>query len=96
MRKYGPIRIADVLHEIHDYFQRQLTEAEYDIIKSHGKRNARNVEKSWRERVALQLDDGAWYATYHSGLRRVDCLGSCKIFSGLWVEGSQLKLGLRA
>lgn len=96
MRKPRPIRIADVLHAIHDYFQLQLTRAEYDIIKSHGKPNARIVERSWRERVSSELNDVIRNQVYSGGLRRVDCLGSCNIFAGLWVEGSQLRLGLRA
>ena len=96
LRKRRPIRVADVLHAIHDYFQLQLTHAEFDIIKSHGKRNERNVKTSWCERVASQPDDESQSATFYGGLRRVDCLGSRKIFSGLWVEGSQLQLGLRA
>jgi hypothetical protein len=96
MSKARPIRIADVFHAIHNYFQLQLTHPEYDIIKSHGKRNTRIVANSWRERVAEQPDTDAQSRVFHGGLRRVDCLGSSKIFAGLWVEGSQLKLGLRA
>jgi len=95
MSKRRPIRIADIFHAIHGYFQVQLTHAEYDIIKSHGKRNSRIVANSWRGRVS-QSDDEARSAVFLGGLRRVDCLGSCKNFAGLWVEGSQLKLGLRA
>jgi len=89
------IRITDIFHAIHKYFQLQLTRSEYDIIKAYGKRNSRIVANSWRDRVS-QSDDEAQDAVYHGGLRRVDCLGSCKNFAGLWVEGSQLKLGLRA
>ena len=96
MRKPRPIRIADIFHAIHDYFQLQLTHAEYEIIKSYGKANSRIVVRSWRERVASEVDDGIRNQVHYSGLRRVDCLGSCKIFAGLWVDGSQLKLGLRA
>ena len=95
MNKRRPIRIADVIHSIHDYFQKQITHPEYDIIKSYGKRNASIVAKSFGERVASQ-PDAMKSVVYHAGLRRVDCLGSCKIFAGLWAEGSQLKLGLRA
>ena len=96
MRKLRPIRIADVLHAIYDYFQLQLTHDEYDIIKSYGKRNARIVANSWRERIASQPDTEAQSQVFHGGLRRVDCLGSSKIFAGLRVDGSQLELGLRA
>ena len=96
MRKPRPIRVADILHAIHGYFQIGLTHDEYDIIKSHGKSNSRIVARSWRERVASQFDEEARSAVFYGGLRRVDCLGSCKIFAGLWVEGSQLKLGLRS
>lgn len=96
IRKPRPIRITDVLHAIHDYFQLQLTHSEYDNIKAYGKRNARIVANSWRERVSSQLDSEEQSEVFHGGLRRVDCLGSCKNFAGLWVEGSQLKLGLRA
>ncbi|KAF9649608.1 hypothetical protein BDM02DRAFT_3113414 [Thelephora ganbajun] len=96
IRKPRPIRIADVFHAIYRYFQLQLTVAEWDIVKSHGKDNARIVANSWRERVASHLEEGARSVVYQGGLRRVDCLGSSKIFAGLWVEGSQLKLGLRA
>ena len=96
VRKRRPIRITDVLHAIHDYFQTQLTHSEYDIIKSHGKRNARIVANSWRERVISEFEGDMQSTVYRGGLRRVDCLGSSKIFAGLWVEGSQLKLGLRA
>ena len=96
MRKARPIRIADVFHAIHDYFQRQLTHPEWDIINSHGKRNAKIVAYSWRERIASQPDVDAQLQVRESGLRRVDCLGSSKIFAGLWVDGSRLKLGLRA
>jgi hypothetical protein len=95
MNKPRSIRVTDVLHAIHQYFQVQLTHSEYDIIKSHGRRNARIVANSWRERVT-NSDVGVRSAVYYGGLRRVDCLGSCKNFAGLWVEGSQLKLGLRA
>lgn len=92
-RRY--IRITDIFHAIHDYFQLQLTHPEYDIIKSYGKSNSRIVANSWRDRVS-QSDEESQRAVFHGGLRRVDCLGSCKNFAGLWVEGSQLKLGLRA
>ena len=96
IRKARDIRVADVIHAIHNYFHIQLTHSEYDIVKSYGKRNARIVANSWRERVALQSGDEAQSTVYHGGLRRVDCLGSCKNFMGLWFEGSRLKLGLRA
>jgi len=95
-RKAHPIRIADVFHAIHDYFQRQLTHPEWDIIKSHGKRNAKIVAHSWRERIDSQLDTEAQLRVRESGLRRVDCLGSSRIFAGLCVDGSRVKLGLRA
>ena len=90
------IRIADVLHAIHNYFYTGLTHAEYDIIKTYGRRNAKIVEYSWRERVASQPDEETRNAVFYGGLKRLDCLGSSKFFAGLWVEGSQLKLGLRA
>ena len=96
MRKAHPIRIADVLHGIHDYFQRQLTHPEWDIIKSHGRRNAKIVAYSWRDRVDSQLGPAEQVQVREGGLRRVDCLGSSKIFAGLWVDGSRVKLGLRA
>lgn len=95
-RKAHPIRIADVFHAIHDYFQRQLTHPEWDIIKSHGKRNAKIVAHSWRERIDSHPDTEAQLRVRESGLRRVDCLGSSRIFAGLWVDGSRVKLGLRA
>jgi len=95
INKRRSIRITDILHSIHDYFQTQLTHAEYDAIKSHGKRNSRIVANSFRERVTLQPSTDMRDEAYHGGLRRVDCLGSCKIFAGLWVEGLQLTLGLR-
>ena len=94
MRKRGTIRITDVLHAIYNYFQLQLTHPEFDIIKSYGKRNERIVVKSWRERAAQSGE--AQSLILNSGLRRVDCLGSSKNFAGLWVDGSRLKLGLRA
>ena len=96
MRKRHPIRIADVLHAIHDYFQMQLTRSEYDIIKSHGERNTRIAANSRRGRVISEFEGDMRSTISCDGFRRVDCLGSSKIFAGLWVEGSQLKLGLRA
>lgn len=96
VRKRRPIRIVDVFHSIHDYFDTQLTHAEYDIIKSHGTENAKIVRDSWRERISSQPEGDARSAVYSGGLRRVDCLGSSKKFAGLWVEESQLKLSLRA
>ena len=96
IRKPRSIRITDVFHAIHDYFQTQLTHAEYDVIKSHGKSNARIVRDSWNGRVNSQPEGGARSSVYYGGPRRVDCLGSSKKFAGLWVDGSLLKLGLRS
>ena len=96
IRKRRPVQITDLFHAIYDYFQTPLTRGEYDIIKSHGKANAKIVRDSWRERVASQAVGAAQTAVYHGGLRRVDCLGSSKHFVRLWVDESQLKLGLRA
>ena len=96
IRKRRQIRIADVFHSIHDYFNEQLTHAEYDLIKSHGIPEAIVVEDSWRERINSHQEREAQSAVYHGGLKRVDCLGSSKKFAGLWVDGSQLKLGLRS
>ncbi|KAF9649603.1 hypothetical protein BDM02DRAFT_3113409 [Thelephora ganbajun] len=96
IRKHRPIQAANVFRAIYRYFQLQLTIAEWDIVKSHGEDNARIVANSWRERVASQLEEEARSVAYQGGLKRVDCLGSSKIFAGLWVEDSQLKLGLRA
>ena len=96
MRKARPIRVADVFHSIHEYFQRQLTHSEWDIIRSYGKRNAKIVAYSWRDRVDSEPDTRSQLRVRESGLRRVDCLGSSKNFAGLWVEGSRVKLGLRA
>jgi len=96
IRKARPIRITDVFHAIHDYFQRQLTHPEWDIIKSHGKRNAKIVADSWRDRADSQPGIEAQLQVRDGGLRRVDCLGSSKIFAGLWVDGSRVKLSLRA
>ena len=95
IRKGRPIRIADILHAIHNYFHIQLTRDEYRMIKSHGKDNVRIVANSWRERVHSQLDGEARSRVHYGGLRRVDCLGTSKVFAGLWVERSRLKLGLR-
>ena len=96
INKRRSIRVVDVLHAVHNYLYTGLTHAEYDIIKSYGRRNAKIVAKSWSERVASQPDEESQSATYHGGLKRLDCLGSSRFFAGLWVEGSQLKLGLRA
>ena len=96
IRKNRPIRIVDVFHSIHDYFKTQLTPSEYDVIKSHGSQNARILRDSWRERVNSQPEGEAQSLVYFGGLRRIDCLGSSRNFAGLWVDGSQLKLGLRA
>lgn len=95
VKKARPIRVVDLFHEIHRYFQRQLTYPEWDVINSYGKRNSRIVAKSWRERVASQLDTEAQSRVFHGGLKRVDCLGSAKTFAGLWVEDSRVMLGLR-
>lgn len=95
INKRRSIRVVDILHAIHNYFYTGLTHAEYDIIKSYGRRNAKIVAQSWSQRVALQPDDESQSAAYHGGLKRLDCLGSSKFFAGLWVDGSQLKLGLR-
>jgi hypothetical protein len=96
IRKHRPVRISDVFHEIHDYFQTQLTHGEYDIIKSYGKANGRIVRDSWRERLYSQQGGEAQSVVYNGGLRRVDCLGASKNFAGFCVDGSQLKLRLRA
>lgn len=95
VNKPGPIQITDVLHAIYSYFQLQLTHSEFDIIRSHGRRNEKAVVKSWRGRIASHSGTEAQSQAFHGGLRRVDCLGSSKIFAGLWVDGSRLKLGLR-
>jgi hypothetical protein len=95
-KKARPVRIVDVFHAIRDYFQLQLTRAEYDVIKSHGKANSRIVANSWRERIAQSETEAQSSQVFHGGLRRVDCLGSSKIFAGLSVEGSKLILSLRA
>lgn len=96
IRKSRTIRIADVFHAIHNYFQTQITHAEYDIIKSHGKANGRIVRDSWRERLRSHPVGETQCEVYCGGLRRVDCLGSSKNFAGLWVDGSQLRLRLCA
>ena len=96
VRKRRSIRIVDIFHSIHDYFQTQLTHAEYDVIKSYGGQNANILKDSWLERIKSHPDIETQTAVYYAGLMRVDCLGSSKKFAGLWVDGSQLKLGLRA
>ena len=96
IRKTRPIRIADVLHAIYRYFQKPLTPAEFDIVKSYGRSNEKIVVRSWQDRSNSQYGDAARLAMYYAGLKRVDCLGSSKIFSGLQVDGTHLNLSLRA
>ena len=96
IRKRRPIRIVDVFHSIHDHFKTQLTRPEYETIKFHGAQNARIVKDSWRDRIRSQPEGEARSEVDNGGLRRVDCLGSSKWFAGLWIDGSQLKLGLRS
>jgi hypothetical protein len=93
-----PIQIADVLRKIRGYFQEQPTQPECDTIQSHGKRNTRTVENSWRERVDApsQVSHGARSAIHCGSIRCVGCLGSYKNqVVGLWVQGPQLKLAWR-
>jgi hypothetical protein len=96
IQKRRAIRVADVFLAIYDYFQTQITRSEWDAVKSYGKPNSRIVRDSWRERADSQSGEEARSIVYNGGLRRVDCLGSSRVFSGLWVDGSGLKLGLRA
>jgi hypothetical protein len=77
------ITVRDVLYAIYHYFQTPLTVEDMDYAVAQDPQNLIALYSAFRAR--LQITHNLRDFEARGGLRRVDCLGGCRMFGGLTV-----------